>query len=96
MDMLAGEISEEVTALNYSRNQVRQIIEAKQTARCQVTDCLSSRYGKDVLKQSQRLVRRRQRVKAGEQGLAAKMKASERKLMMMMVSMKVTTCTGSS
>ena len=75
VDMFAGELTEVVENLNFVRNQVKTVIPPKQTAKVQVTDILYSRIGKAAGNKAKQQLRRDQRRKAKEEGVAAKLEA---------------------
>ena len=75
VDMFSGELTEVVESQNYCRNQVKTIIPPKQTAKAQVTDILFSRIGKAAGNEKKQELRRAQRRKAKEEGVAAKLEA---------------------
>ena len=64
VDMFSGELSENVSLLNFIRQQVKNVIPPKQTARCQVTDIRFAKLGKDELMKLKAKQRKAMRTKA--------------------------------
>ena len=75
VDMFSGELTEMMEKVNYVRHQPKTVIPPKQTAKCQVTDIYFARVGKAAGQQAKQKLRRAQRAKARDQGVAARLEA---------------------
>ena len=76
VDMFAGEMTENVQAINFARQQAKHIIGPKQTAKLQVTDVKFAKLGKDAAQKVKIRLRRLNRKAAQHIGEAAAQKAN--------------------
>ncbi len=75
VDMFSGELTETMESLNFMRNQVKTIVPPKLTSKGQVTDLGFARDAKAAGNAEKEQVRRDQRRKARDTGVAARLEA---------------------
>lgn len=75
VDMFSGELTEMMEKVNYVRHQPKTVIPPKQTAKTQVTDIYFARVGKAAGQITKQTLRRNQKKKARDQGVAARLEA---------------------
>jgi len=87
VDMFSGELTELMEGLNFLRHQPKTVIPPKQTAKSQWTDIHFARVGKAAGQASKSELRRHQRRKAQETGVAAKLEAGPYECVTIMLAM---------